>query len=131
MGDDKHRVLFPPIARGFMLDSASDACIVYGGRGSLKSHCTWGKVYERARHVGAIEGAYRKRLIDFKDKELPLLLEGIPGVVPPILQPGTYRHNQALKRIDIDGGGTIVYNGFDQGDVSRQGGSTGKTRPRI
>ena len=116
------RIQIPEYGAAYLLDNESDACLAHGGRGSLKSTIAWAKCANRARHPGAVEGAYRKRLIDIKDKELPLLLQGIPGVVDPILPPGTYKHDKALKRIDITGGGSIVYNGFDQGRGHTRGG---------
>lgn len=96
-----------------------------GGRGSGKTRGLATKVAMRAMHKGAREGLYRQRLNDLKTSTLRTLLEG-DGLVPPVLLPGTYSHNHAMKTIKIHGGGEIVYNGMDQGDVARQFGSTGR-----
>ena len=96
-----------------------------GGRGSGKSFALCCKLVSRAAHVGAREGLFRQRLIDIKGTTLKTLLEG-DGQNPPVLLPGAYSHNESKKVIKLHGGGEIVYNGMDQGEVGRQMGSTGK-----
>lgn len=96
-----------------------------GGRGSGKSFVLCVKLVNRASHPGAREGLFRQRLIDLKGTTLKTLLEG-DGENPPVLMPGAYHHNEAKKVIKLHGGGEIIYNGMDQGDVSREAGSTGK-----
>lgn len=96
-----------------------------GGRGSGKTNALARKVVERASHPGAREGLFRQKLIDLRSTTLKTLFDG-DGYNPPVLYPGTYDHNQALKTIKIRGGGEIVYNGMDQGDARRQMGSTGR-----
>lgn len=96
-----------------------------GGRGSGKTRALAMKLVHRASRPGAREGLFRQRLIDLRSTTLKTLLEG-DGAMPPVLFPGTYAHNQQSKTIRIYGGGEIIYNGLDQGDVSRTFGSTGK-----
>lgn len=97
-----------------------------GGRGSGKSYGLCCKIADRAgRAVGAREGLFRQKLTDLKSTTLVTMLKG-DGVNPPVLMPGGYHHNKAEKTIEIRGGGQIIYNGMDQGDSSRQAGSTGK-----
>jgi PBSX family phage terminase large subunit len=96
-----------------------------GGRGSAKTTGLGHKIAWRASHPGSREGLFRQKLIDLRKTTLLTLLEG-DGTNPPILAPGTYEHNQTLKTIKIRGGGEIIYNGMDQGDVRRQMGSTGR-----
>jgi PBSX family phage terminase large subunit len=97
-----------------------------GGRGSGKTRGLAAKIAARAKsHPNAREGLFRQRLIDLRTTTLRSLLEG-DGSAPPILMPGSYHHNQQLKTIKLYGGGEIVYNGMDQGDVGRQMGSTGR-----
>lgn len=96
-----------------------------GGRGSGKTYGLCLKLAERAGVPGAREGLFRQRLIDLKTTTLRTLLEG-DGSQPPILMPGSFSHDKALKIIRIHGGGDIIYNGMDQGDVSRTMGSTGR-----
>jgi phage terminase large subunit len=96
-----------------------------GGRGSGKTRALAMKLASRASRKGAREGLFRQRLVDLRSTTLKTLLEG-DGGMPPVLFPGTYQHNQQAKTIRINGGGEIVYNGLDQGDVSRTFGSTGK-----
>ena len=99
--------------------------LVFGGRGSTKTTALCYGAWVRACVVGASEFMARQKLIDFKTTTLKNLIEGVGGF-PPEIQPGTYHHNKELKTIKIYGGGEIVYNGMDQGDVGRQMGSTGK-----
>jgi phage terminase large subunit len=96
-----------------------------GGRGSGKTRGMATKIAMRAQNPGAREGVYRQKLIDLRTTLIRTMLEG-DGVAPPVLTPGTYTHNQTTKTIKMHGGGEIVYNGMDQGDVSRQFGSTGR-----
>ena len=96
-----------------------------GGRGSGKSYGLCNKLADRAGVPGAREGLFRQKLTDLKSTTLVTLLEG-DGNNPPVLMPGGYHHNQGKKTIDIRGGGQIIYNGMDQGDASREAGSTGK-----
>ena len=99
--------------------------ITDGGRGSGKTDAIAVKVAMRARKPGAREGLYRQKLVDLRTSTLRSMLEG-NGSAQPILIPGSYTHNQQMKTIKIHGGGEIVYNGMDQGDVGRQSGSTGR-----
>jgi len=96
-----------------------------GGRGSGKTYVLCCKLFDRASHPQAREGLFRQRLIDLKTTTLRTLLEG-DGANPPVLIPGSYTHNSALKVIKLNGGGEIIYNGMDQGDVGREAGSTGR-----
>ena len=105
--------------------SASPWVLTDGGRGSGKTRALAIKLAARAGVPGAREGLFRQRLIDLRTTTLRSLLEG-DGYAPPVLMPGSYTHNQQLKTITLHGGGTIVYNGMDQGDVGRQAGSTGR-----
>ena len=107
------------------VEDAAPWLLAYGGRGSAKTTGGCWKVYNRARVPGAREGLFRQRLIDLKGTTLKTLIDG-DGNSPPVIPPGTYSHNRELKTIKIHGGGEIVYNGLDQGDVGREAGSTGK-----
>lgn len=119
------RVELLPQQYDYVWDDHSRRVLIHGGRGSSKSTGMGWKVYRRAMHPGACEGLFRQKLIDLKTTTLRVLLEGV-GKMPPIIPPGSYTHKQDLKIIRLHGGGDIVYNGMDQGDVGRQAGSTGK-----
>lgn len=113
-----------PVQYDFVTDDSAWS-LVYGGRGSSKTTAlAWG-VFMRASVPHAREGLFRQKLIDLKGTTLKTLLEG-DGSQPPIIPPGSYTHNKAEKTIKIHGGGEIIYNGFDTGEVSRKMGSTGK-----
>ena len=114
----------PPDAYDFAMDQ-SPWVLGHGGRGSVKTTGLCIGAYQRAKTPGAIEFMCRQKLIDFKATTLVNLIQGV-GEVPPVIPPGTYDHNKAEKVISIHGGGKIIYNGLDQGDVSRMMGSTGK-----
>lgn len=109
----------------FVFDDESQRLLIHGGRGSAKSTGLDWKIYRRAMHPGACEFLGRQRLIDLRTTTLRLLLEGA-GSMPPVIPPGTYHHDKTEKIIRLHGGGQIVYNGMDQGDVGRQIGSTGR-----
>lgn len=99
--------------------------LIHGGRGSSKTTGLCWAIVARAGSPGARVGLFRQTLVDLRSTTLKTLLEG-DGDQPPVLMPGSYTHNQNKKSIQINGGGEIVYNGLDQGDVGRQMGSTGK-----
>lgn len=114
----------PPTAFDFAMDD-SPWVLGDGGRGSVKSTALCLGAYVRAKTPGAVEFMCRQKLIDFRTTTLINLIEGV-GKMPPVIPPGTYDHNQSTKTISIHGGGKIIYNGLDQGDVGRTMGSTGK-----
>lgn len=113
-----------PVQWDYLTDD-SPWSLIYGGRGSCKSTCLCMGAYARALYPGASEHMFRQKLVDFKNTTLRNLLYGVGGF-PPVIPPGTYEHNKSERRISIHGGGEIVYNGMDQGDVGRTMGSTGK-----
>lgn len=72
---------------------------------------------------GAREFLGRMNYSDLVGSTLITLLEG--DDLPPVLIPGSYKHNQQKHRIDIHGGGTILYGGFDKGVAASEMGGTG------
>lgn len=113
-------------AKTFIADNtASTRVMGHGGRGGGKSDALLWKLITRANHKGATEGLYRDRLIDLERTTFKLLMEGTT-TRDAILPVGTYAINRKLREIRlIPSGGKIVYNGFDQGDMSRQMGGVG------
>ena len=80
------------------------------GAGKTRALC-WMNVI-RASHPGAVELLTRKHNVTLKRTTLRTLLKP-DGNLPPVLQPGTYRHNRSEQRIEIIGGGEILYFGLD------------------
>lgn len=76
----------------------------------------------RASMPGAVEGLCRKIAADLKRTTMKTLLEkdsyvdanGRIADLPPVLMPGTYVHKKNDMRIDMNGGGSILYFGMDQ-----------------
>lgn len=122
---ERVRIELLPQQYDYVADDDASDLLIHGGRGSAKTTGLCVKIARRASHKGACEGLFRQKLIDLRRTTLRVLLDGVGGM-PPILPPGSYHHDKTEKIIRIKGGGEIVYNGLDQGDTSRQFGSTGK-----
>lgn len=97
--------------------------IFSGSRAAGKTYGLGVKTAKRACVPGAREGLFRMNYSDLVNTTLVTLLEG--DDLPPILPPGSYRHDQQKHRIDIHGGGRIVYGGFDKGLSAKEMGGTG------
>ena len=99
--------------------------LMHGGRATGKTTGAGIKALELASTSGARVAIFRKRLQDLKATTLKTLLDG-DGSMPPLLPLGCYHHNKMTRTIKIKGAGEIIYNGLDNGAVSRESGSTGK-----
>lgn len=119
-----HMIRLLPKQRQFVDHIKSRFKIFSGSRGAGKTYGICVDTYKKARHPRARIGLYRMNFSDLIDTTLVTLLEG-DGMMDPVIPPGTYKHNQQKHRIDINGGGTIVYGGFDKGIQSKQEGGTG------
>ena len=92
---------------------ATEREVLYSGAfGAGKSRALCWRTVIRAAHPGAVEILTRKHNVTLKRTTLRTLLEP-DGDLPPVLLPGTYRHNKSLQRITINGGGDIIYFGLD------------------
>lgn len=119
----EHRIKLLPKQRQF-LDAKTRFKMYSGSRAAGKSYGLGADTYEKARFPNTRIGLYRMNYIDLVGSTLVTLLEG-DGLMPPIIPPNTYTHNQQKHRIDIHNGGTIVYGGFDKGISAKEVGGTG------
>src|SRR5437660_1408407 len=78
------------------LTSQADETLYSGAFGAGKSYalCWW--VVLRAQRPGARVGLFRLNLQRLYESTLVTLLEG-DGITPPVLEPGTYRHNKTRR----------------------------------
>ena len=83
-----------------------------GAFGAGKTRVLCWKLVMRASVPGAVELLCRKHNVTLKRTTLRTLLKP-DGNLPPVLRPGTYRHNKSEQRIEIIGGGEIMYFGLD------------------
>lgn len=82
-----------------------------GAFGASKTRSGCFKLIEHAQIPGNMVGVFRKTLTALKPTTLyTLLKEPIPG---PVLEPGSYHHNKTDHIIELYGGGTIIYGGFE------------------
>ena len=86
-----------------------------GAYGAGKTVALCLKLALRACIPGAVEALVRKYNVTIKKTTLRTLLKGT-GDVPPILPQGTYKHYLTEQRIQIIGGGEIMYFGLDDPD---------------
>lgn len=105
------RIEVLPKQREF-LDATEREALYSGAFGAGKTRALCLKAAIRASHKGAREALCRKHLVTFKATTLRVLLEEEAGL-PPILPPGSYRHNKSEKIIRFHNGGEIVYFGLD------------------
>ena len=80
------------------------------GAGKTRALCL--KAVMRAAVPGARELLCRKTNVSLRSTTLHTLLRQ-DGDLPPVLPPGTYKHNQNEKWIRLHGGGEIAYCGVD------------------
>lgn len=102
------------------LTSKARKVLMDGGRGAAKSYALALSVAQRASVKGAREGLVRKHLNNLRATTLKTLLEG-DGRTPPILPPGSYRHDRATQTIRLRGGGEIVYFGLPNSNPQKAG----------
>lgn len=79
-----------------------------GSVSSGKTFALWLKALMHASHPGACVGMCRKTLASFKASSLKSLIEGDANC-PPILTPGTYKHDERNGKIRLSNGSTIEY----------------------
>jgi len=96
---------------------AEQQVLMSGSAGSGKSVCLCLKAIQQASIPGNTFLLLRKWLVNLKASTLRTLLDG-EGNRPPLLPPGTYRHNRSEKMIHLFGGGNIVYAGVGD-DITR------------
>jgi len=63
-------------------------------------------------------GLFRKTLVGLKKSTLKTLIEG-DGKAPPVLPPGSYKHNKNDAEIKVNGGGSILYSGVETPEAVR------------
>lgn len=119
----QHRITLLPKQRRFVDEKTARYKAYSGSRAAGKSYALCVDVVEDAKHPGVRTGLYRMNYSDLVGTTLLTLLEG--DDLPPVLPNGSYTHNQQKHRIDIHGGGTILYGGFDKGIQSKEDGGTG------
>ena len=87
--------------------------ILYAGAaGSGKTRALCIKLYLNALTPGTTHALFRKTNATITNTTLRTLLHGEDNL-PPVIPYGTYRHNISGQRIDLNGGGTIIYMGLD------------------
>jgi phage terminase large subunit len=98
--------------------NAKEPEVLYSGSaGSGKSRALCLKMVQQACIPGNVALLVRKWLVNLKMTTLRTLLE-YEGTTPPVLPPGTYRHNRSEKVIHLYGGGDIIYAGVGD-DITR------------
>lgn len=106
---DAHTIRIKALPKQKDFLRATEREVLYSGAwGAGKTLSLCWKLVMRAANPGAREGLFRFTLKQLKKTTLVTLLEG-DGKMPPVLPPGTYTHHKAEQRIDIGGGGTILY----------------------
>ena len=106
------RVALLPKQRRFVQDRAYEV-MASGAFGTGKSRSLCYKLVYNARSPGTVHGLFRKTRAALTRTTLRTLLEP-EGDLPPVLAPGSYKHNRAEGWIKLNGGGTILYAGCDQ-----------------
>jgi len=99
------------------LQATEQQVLMSGSAGSGKSLSLCAKAIQQAQIPGNTFLLLRKWLVNLKSSTLRTLLDG-EGKRPPMLPPGTYRHNRSEKLIHLYGGGDIVYAGVGD-DITR------------
>ena len=99
------------------LQATEQQVLMSGSAGSGKSLSLCAKAIQQAQIPGNTFLLLRKWLVNLKSSTLRTLLDG-EGKRPPMLPPGTYRHNRSEKLIHLYGGGDIVYAG-EGDDITR------------
>ena len=94
------------------LQSDARELLFSGAFGAGKSRVLCWLLTMRASTPGAVEILCRKHNVTLKRTTLRTLLRP-DGDLPPVLMPGTYKHNKSEQRIEIIGGGEIMYFGLD------------------
>lgn len=100
------------------LDADEREVLYVGGFGAGKSRALCQKTVRACWRSGpgTVHGLFRKTRASLTRTTLRTLL--FPdGGLPPVLPPGSYRHNEAKGIIDIHGSGSIMYAGCDQPSV--------------
>jgi len=118
----RHRLL--PKQYQFVTSTAPR--VMYSGAyGAGKTLAVCYKAAARAAtHPYAREFLCRKHLTTLKATTLKALIEGIGGH-PPVLPPGSYRHQKDEHIITINGAGKIIYGGIDKVTKIKSGGFSG------
>jgi len=119
-----HRIKLLPKQQEFVDQTKARFKMYSGSRAAGKTYGICVDTYMKAIWPRSRVGLYRMNHIDLVNTTLVTLLEG-DGMMGPIIPPGTYKHNQQKHRIDLYGGGTIVYGGFDKGIAAKEFGGTG------
>ncbi|MCK5017571.1 MAG: phage terminase large subunit [Candidatus Peribacteraceae bacterium] len=94
------------------LSSQKKEVMMSGAFGAGKSRVLCYKAFERASIPGNVVGLCRKTSTSLKRTTLRTLLKP-DGELPPVLPKGSYQHHKQDNIIKINGGGEIVYFGFD------------------
>lgn len=94
------------------LNSKAKEILYSGAFGAGKSRAVCYKTVQRALIKNNPVGLCRKTLTSLKSTTLRTLLKP-DGNLPPVLPEGTYKHYKHDKIISLNGGGEILYFGFD------------------
>lgn len=100
------------------LDAQQREVLYVGGFGAGKSRALCHKLVRACIRSGpgTVHGLFRKTRASLTRTTLRTLL--FPdGNQPPVLPPGSYKHNKVDSIISIHGGGEIIYAGCDQPSV--------------
>ena len=114
---DKVQVVKALPAQWEFLNAKEPEVLFSGSAGSGKSRALCLKAVQQACIPGNVALLVRKWLVNLKMTTLRTLLE-YEGTTPPVLPPGTYRHNRSEKVIHLYGGGDIIYAGVGD-DITR------------